>query len=79
MYSALSNCKGGQLTNLNVFLRLQFIIAPLRPYRYCQPLRVFLLKIFVGGTRFSPHLGKSVGGGEYTPIFGGGGNTILRN
>ena len=31
-------------------------------------------KFFFKGDKISPstHLGKSVGGGEYTPIFGGG-------
>ena len=34
--------------------------------------RVFLSKILVGGDKIPSHLGKSVGGGEYKPIFGGG-------
>ena len=38
--------------------------------------RVFLLKILVGGTRFPPHLGKSVGGEIYANFWWGE-NTIL--
>ena len=34
--------------------------------------RVFLLKILVGGTRFPPHLGKSVGGENIRQFFVGG-------
>ena len=33
--------------------------------------RVFLSENLVGGGQDSPHLGKSVGGWKYTPIFGG--------
>ena len=49
-----------------------FIVSWVNTILFNLTMQGFPFENFGGGGQDSPHLGKSVGGGKYMPIFGGG-------